>query len=115
MDRTKRTFDMALLGVLAVLVALSLVTGSWAQDRSAGRVLDDAKISLSVKGKLVADRPKNLTKVDVKVLNGIVTLGGEVETAEQKAQAEALARRTDGVKEVVNNIQVSPQPAAQPR
>jgi osmotically-inducible protein OsmY len=34
-------------------------------------------------------------------------LNGTVETPEEKARAEQLARRVDGVKKVVNNLQVS--------
>lgn len=115
MNKTDRTLDTALLGLLTILMVLALVSGAWGAERSAGRVIDDARISMSVKGKLVADRPANLTRVNVKALNGVVTLDGRVDTAEQKAHAEQQARRTDGVKDVVNNIEVSPQPSAQPR
>jgi len=114
-NKTDRSLDVALLSLLAILMVLALVSGGWGAERSAGQVVDDARIAMSVKGKLVADRPANLTRVNVKVLNRIVTLDGVVDTAEQKAHAEEMARRTDGVQQVVNNIQVSPQPSAQPR
>ena len=39
--------------------------------------------------------------------NGVVALNGTVETPEQRARAEQLAGRVDGVKKVVNNLQVS--------
>lgn len=104
---------------VAFVVALSLATGAAAQDRdadrSAGRVFDDAKISMSLKAKLVADKLSNLTKVDVRVKNGIVRLAGTVDTAEQRSNAEDLARRTEGVQDVVNEIRVATSPSASPR
>ena len=43
-----------------------------------------------------------------KVSNGVVTLTGDVATAEQKAEAEKLARGVDGVVRVQNDITVNP-------
>src|SRR6185295_16360356 len=45
------------------------------------------------------------------------TLNGKVASADQRAEAEKLARHTDGVNEVVNLIQVAgqPPPPGQPR
>jgi hyperosmotically inducible periplasmic protein len=54
----------------------------------------------------VTDKPSFFTRVDVDTNNGIVTLNGIVDTAEQRARAEQLAARVDGVKRVVNNLQV---------
>jgi osmotically-inducible protein OsmY len=59
-----------------------------------------------VKTKLVADKPTNLTRVDVDTNNGTVYLNGAVDSAEQKARAEQLAWQANGVKGVVNNLQV---------
>jgi osmotically-inducible protein OsmY len=59
-----------------------------------------------VKAKLVADKPTNLTRVDVDTNHGTVYLNGSVESAEQKAHAEQLAWQASGVKSVVNNLQV---------
>jgi hyperosmotically inducible protein len=95
---------MTLVAALAVLTALAgcqSVTG-----KTAGTTLDDATITASVKSKLVADKATNLTRVDVDTNNGTVYLNGSVESAEQKALAERLAWQTDGVKNVVNNLQV---------
>lgn len=94
----------ALVVLVAVLVALSgcrAMTG-----KTAGQNIDDAQITAAVKSKLVADRAANLTRVDVDTNNGTVYLNGVVETAEQKARAEQLAREAKGVKNVVNNLQV---------
>ncbi len=100
--------------VVAALLTLSLVGAASAADRSAGQVIDDAKIAMLLKSKLVADKVGNLTKTDVTVKQGIVTLDGTVHTEEQKRHAEEVARRIDGVKEVHNNLKVASSPSASP-
>jgi hyperosmotically inducible periplasmic protein len=93
--------------IAAVLVLVALVTGCRSMTgKSAGTNADDATITASVKTKLVAEKASNLTRVDVDTNNGNVYLIGTVDTAEQKARAEQLARQAQGVKNVVNNLQV---------
>jgi len=92
--------------VAVLLVMLSLVACSSTTGKTAGENVDDAPITASVKAKLVADKPANLTRVDVDTNNATVYLNGVVESAEQKARAEELARQAKGVKSVVNNLQV---------
>ena len=93
--------------VAAVLVLVAVVTGCRSMTgKSAGTSADDATITASVKTKLVAEKASNLTRVDVDTNNGTVYLNGTVDTAEQKARAEQLARQAQGVKSVVNNLQV---------
>jgi hyperosmotically inducible protein len=84
-----------------------LLTGCQAlTGKTAGQNVDDATITASVKSTLVADKAANLTRVDVDTNNGVVSLNGVVESTQQKSRAEQLARRVDGVKSVVNNLQV---------
>src|SRR5260370_18889077 len=93
--------------VAALLVVLSLVAGCHSMTgKTAGETIDDATITASVKAKLVADKPSNLTRVDVDTNNATVYLNGVVDSAEQKARAEQLAWQAKGVKSVVNNLQV---------
>src|SRR6267378_568685 len=93
--------------VAVLLVMLALVAGCQSMTgKTAGENIDDAAITASVKGKLVADKPSNLTRVDVDTNNATVYLNGVVESAEQKARAEQLAWQAKGVKSVVNNLHV---------
>ena len=92
--------------VAVLLVMLSLVACSSTTGKTAGENVDDATITASVKAKLVADKPANLTRVDVDTNNATVYLNGTVETPEQKTRAEQLAWQAKGVKSVVNNLQV---------
>jgi hyperosmotically inducible protein len=90
-----------LLFVVMFVLGCQAMTG-----RTAGRNVDDATITASVKSTLVADKVSNLTRVDVDTTNGVVSLNGVVESQEQKARAEQLASRVDGVRKVVNNLQI---------
>ena len=91
----------ALLVLVMAIAGCESMTG-----KSAGTNVDDATITASVKSKLVADRAANLTRVDVDTNSGTVYLNGTVDSPEQKARAEQLARQAQGVKSVVNNLQV---------
>jgi len=100
MGRAMKALALMLV-ILAVLGGCRSMTG-----KTAGQTVDDATITASVKSKLVADKAANLTRVDVDTNNGTVYLNGTVETAEQKVKAEQLAWQAQGVKSVVNNLQV---------
>jgi hyperosmotically inducible protein len=90
-----------LLVLVITATACQSMTG-----RSTGTNIDDAGITASVKSKLVADKAANLTRVDVDTNNGTVYLNGTVESPEQKSRAEQLAWQANGVRSVVNNLQV---------
>ena len=74
--------------------------------KTAGRNVDDATVTGSVKSKLAADRTSSLTRIDVDTNNGVVSLNGVVESADQKTRAQELASQVSGVNKVVNNLQV---------
>lgn len=71
-----------------------------------GSSLDDSWIHTKIATKLVADTRTPQNKINVDVNNNMVTLRGTVETAEQKAAAEQVARATEGVKGVKNMLKV---------
>lgn len=100
MKRPRRHF--AAVALLAVaLSGCQSMTG-----RTAGRNVDDARITTAVQATLTSDKASNFTRIDVDTTNGVVYLNGTVQSAEQKARAEQLAGRIDGVKKVVNNLQI---------
>lgn len=80
----------------------------------AREVLNDAGITARVKAKLIADPEVAAVRIDVDTVDGRVTLNGKVASADQKAEAEKLARHTDGVLDVVNLIQVAGEPPPPP-
>jgi osmotically-inducible protein OsmY len=77
--------------------------------QTAGQYVDDTTITTSVKAKLTAEKAANFTRIDVDTTNQVVTLNGIVESADQKAKAEQIARQVGGVKSVKNNLQVQKQ------
>jgi hyperosmotically inducible protein len=97
-----------LVWTLALILALmgGLVPIAMAQDRTLGQKVDDATLTTAVKTKLVADRARNLVKVNVDTHQGVVHLKGTVPSEEDKIEAERLARRTAGVRDVINELTV---------
>jgi hyperosmotically inducible protein len=98
---TRLTVSSILLAALLVVSGCTSMTG-----QTAGQYVDDTTITTSVKAKLTADKAANFTRIDVDTTNQVVTLNGIVESADQKAKAEQLARQVGGVKSVKNNLQI---------
>lgn len=71
-----------------------------------GRVMTDAAITTAVKSKLLADTAVAGLKIDVDTKNGVVTLNGTVNTRTEADRALTLARETDGVNRVIDNLTV---------
>jgi hyperosmotically inducible protein len=71
----------------------------------------DAGITTAVKSKLAADDMVKAYQVDVDTSNKVVTLRGDVETAAQKEHAVMIARNTDGVTDVIDQLRVNPTAA----
>ena len=102
----------SMIRVAVLLVILFAVTGCQAMTgRTAGRNLDDLTITASVKGRLVADKLSNFTRIDVDTVNAVVSLTGLVESEFEKRRAEDIAALVDGVKQIVNDLQVQKEPA----
>ena len=101
---TRLTVSSILLAALLVVNGCTSLTG-----QTAGQYVDDTTITTSVKAKLTVEKAANFTRIDVDTTNQVVTLNGIVESADQKAKAEQLARQVSGVKSVKNNIQVQKQ------
>lgn len=97
--------------LLRILLVMWLVTvGCQAlTGKTTGENIDDATISTSVKSSLVADKVTNLARVDVDTNRGVVALNGVVESADQRTRAEQIASQVNGVRSVINNLQVQIQ------
>jgi len=71
--------------------------------------LDRAALIAKIKAKLVSDVGlSTVTSINVDDSGQVVTLRGTVDTPEQKKQAEYAARQVNGVRDVVNDLQVKP-------
>ena len=72
----------------------------------AGAAISDAAVTSAVKTKFFADAAAEVLKIDVDTKAGVVTLNGTVATQAEADRAVSLARDTDGVKRVVNNLRI---------
>jgi len=70
----------------------------------------DTRIESEVKARLVAEHDANLTRLGVVSREATVYLSGAVESDDQKAKAETVARGVPGVKRVVSTLEVRTRP-----
>lgn len=71
-----------------------------------GNSLDDAWIHTKIKAKLIDNPDTPSRKINIDVVNQVVTLHGQVETIAAKDEAERTAKQTEGVKRVNNLLKV---------
>jgi osmotically-inducible protein OsmY len=64
----------------------------------------DSWITTKIQAKYFLDADVKGHRIDVDTSNGVVTLNGTVASAERKSEAEQIARQTEGVKRVVNQL-----------
>jgi hyperosmotically inducible periplasmic protein len=72
----------------------------------------DPGITAAVKARLIGDTTVKAYQIDVDTSDKVVTLSGIVATEAARERAIAVARQTDGVREVVDRITVDPQRAS---
>lgn len=93
--------------VVAVFALILMLGGCQSMTgRTAGQNIDDSNTTAAVKARLAQDKVSSLTRIDVDTNGGVVALNGTVESADQRARAEQIARGVGGVKRVINNLQV---------
>jgi len=64
-------------------------------------------ITMKIQAKYASDDVIKGRNIDVDTINGVVTLKGQVDTRREKDAAEQLARETEGVKRVIDNLKVA--------
>lgn len=94
------------LGTTVLAVALSLAACERQRDV---HTTDDAALVNAVRSNFAADHDTQgaTSRVEVHAKDGLVTLGGTADTEADKALAEQVARRTNGVSNVINQIVVT--------
>ncbi len=100
---------LLLSGCVPVLLAGGTETAVVAaQERSAGNAVDDAGILLKIKNLYAQNDFKDLlVNVEIKVVEGRVLLTGNVDKPDSQIEAVRLAWQVNGVKEVMNEVQIS--------
>lgn len=76
-------------------------------ERSVTGVVADAAITTMIQSKLFLDDEVKGRTIDVDTTNGVVTLSGPVESDAERRQAIAIARSTNGVRDVIDQLKVS--------
>ncbi len=125
MTTTNRLLTLT-LGTAAVLGALACSprdrdevtnaarnTGSEARQKTqvaanrAEQTIDDSVITTKVKTALLADSTVKGLNISVETVGGTVTLSGTAASQAERTQAEAVTTTIEGVRNVVNRINVS--------
>lgn len=104
-----------------------LTRAEWTEDRASeerskakeygdtiGDSLDDAWIHTKIVAKLIGNSMTPERKINVDVTKNAVTLRGTVDTAAAKAEAERVAKATEGVTRVTNQLKVGAAKTASP-
>jgi osmotically-inducible protein OsmY len=71
-----------------------------------GNTINDAWIHTKITSKLIGDKDTPARKINIDVVDGIVTLRGEVNSATAKDEADRVAKDTEGVRRVRNLLKV---------
>ena len=109
-------FVLVLLGTLPLSGCGSLIIGAAAtggvaavEERSIGNVVDDLTIRAELNQLFFKDNFDLLQSVSFSVIEGRVLLKGSVKTQEDRIRGLELAWQASGVREVINEIQVTDQ------
>src|SRR5256712_13351190 len=97
-DATNAPKEANVLQRFAVLLCASVLTVACSQS--------DSGITTKVKAKMVADDTVKAHEINVTTRDHVVTLSGEVGTTGAKDQAIQIARQTEGVRDVVDQLTV---------
>jgi osmotically-inducible protein OsmY len=78
--------------------------------QTAGAAVTDSSIDVAIRGKLIDDDTVKSNGVHIHTQDGIVTLQGTQPTLAARERAEQIAWSVNGVRGVVNELQVAPSP-----
>ncbi|MGH9448386.1 MAG: BON domain-containing protein, partial [Terriglobia bacterium] len=99
---------LTVLGIALAVTVFSSACNKTAQGPN------DQQIVTSIQAKLYQNQTLKALPVNVTVEHGVVTLKGTVNAPLEKLAVDDIAEKTAGVKQVVDNIEVTPKsPAAQ--
>lgn len=96
-------------GLLCVLLAATLFTAGCSKFLARGK--SDAETAQAVMTKIFSDPNVPTKQISVQSNNGVVTLSGNVASDNERQAAAGDAAQVEGVRTVVNNLQVAPSSA----
>jgi osmotically-inducible protein OsmY len=71
-----------------------------------GNTTEDVWLHGKILAKLIGNPKTPARNINIDVVQGVVILSGRVNNAEEKSEAEKLAKNTDGVKSVENRLEI---------
>ena len=101
-------FAMANGAARAYADPASSIPNATGQERAAAKV-SDWWITTKIHSQFVPEDVLDDSNIDVDTANGVVTLSGTVATAAGRDRAVAIAKATDGVKNVVDKLRIAPE------
>ena len=105
-DGVKSVTDSLRIAAVPSATAAASSTAK-ATAKSAGRSVNDGWIKSKIYAQFLTDWTVfEDSNIDIDVANGAVALNGSVKTTAAKSRAEAIAKATDGVKSVKDNLHV---------
>jgi hyperosmotically inducible protein len=101
-------FIRTTLAAAAAAIALIAMPGCAVTrgQETTGAYIDDSAITTAVKSRFVENKDVDASSISVETLNGTVMLSGFAKNTTEKATAETLTWKVDGVKAVKNQIAV---------
>lgn len=98
--------------LIAAATAVALLTTAGCavtrKQETVGAYIDDTAITTAVKARLLENKEVAGTSISVETLKGTVMLSGFAKNSNEKATAEELTWKVNGVKAVKNEIAVRP-------
>lgn len=94
--------------VLLLLLCIFSASCNQSDRNQAQSAADDALIAAQVQTKAAAIDPATLSLLHTKCEGGTVTLSGKVATAAERASIEKAARSVNGVRNVIDDVEVDP-------
>ncbi len=77
--------------------------------KTAGEVLSDGALTTKIKAKMGLDDTVKALDLNVDTIDGVVTVTGKVRSTAERDRALALARETNGVRQVIDRIVLQPR------
>jgi osmotically-inducible protein OsmY len=111
MEARNMTCKPLVPAILAIVLSACLLGIACRTNESPEAQVDDLQITAQVKTKLASDiGPSSVTNISVNSTNAVVTLSGQVDSADVKAKAIAIAKNVPKVVRVVDSLQVTVKP-----
>lgn|SRR4051812_14506185 len=96
------------LAIAAMVATMTIVSAAGCaverKQETVGAYVDDTAVTTKVKAKFAEDPTVSAMAIKVDTMKGVVQLSGFAKSNEERMMAERLARNTNGVTDVRNDI-----------